>query len=362
MRCKRADGTYYGTSGTCRKGKLAPKEVEPAPKPKKGKKLSLSPEKMKAGMEALKDLTSDKVSKGRVRKLKKAGLSDEEAMSVSLWLDTYNYTMINRSILDKDFREANPEAEIAAHYAESGIKKLKSYNTSDSYFRGKKKLLQGKDEPLVRGLVIPQGKLDDFLKDYKEGGTHTSNTFFSTTDLSKEHPLVAVSNVKFSIKSDKTGKGQGKALDMFHEGMDYFEGEVMFPPGSNFRVNKVTESYREEPPKRGFEEQFKGVPNTVFNGGKKPRLGGGLKSARASKREESLEKLKGSLNYEALEDTKLRLSELKGKSSGFSAEDKRFLASLGIKPGDRESAKQVYSALSSLPSRIKEVLIEMEEG
>lgn len=86
-------------------------------------------------------------------------------------------------------------------------------------------------------------KIDDpeaFAAKYKEGGEVTEDGMFGTSILSanKMAPFSAGANVTYDIKPKLDGTGKGHYVD--HLKRKAHEGEILYEPGTKFKVTKVT--------------------------------------------------------------------------------------------------------------------------
>jgi hypothetical protein len=172
----------------------------------------------------------------KIRRLKKAGLEEMEAHGVAAWID-HSYKPINQEIYAPT---GDKYGEGAGVRAAQGIHKLPSYKHSEMVKEGNKAgsslLPEGE---LRRGVKIPD--LDAFLKPYEEAAgkpEFKEPTFFATTarqSLGFTDPGRA--NVLYVIKAKSDGTGQGRAVDKYKN--QAFEGEVLYPPYSRFKINRV---------------------------------------------------------------------------------------------------------------------------
>lgn len=177
----------------------------------------------------------------KIEKLKQQGLSDMEAMGVAAWTD-HNYKSINRVIYG-DSNYIDPQRELygksAGFWAAKGLAKLPSYSKSEILkMVNERGLSMIKDGHLARYVNIAEDQMDSFLSPYRDAigkSEFKEPTFFATTALTDSG--FEGQNTQFLIKPRSDGSGQGKLVDPFKN--DTFEGEVLFPPYSRFRVTKI---------------------------------------------------------------------------------------------------------------------------
>ncbi len=99
-------------------------------------------------------------------------------------------------------------------------------------------------EKFRRYMFLPEGSaLNNFLKDHKPGETIEYHSFQSCTVFPKEDatPEIAAFSESANVKYTLTRKEdtQAKAMDKFKN--QAIEGEVLYPPGTKFKVTKVEE-------------------------------------------------------------------------------------------------------------------------
>lgn len=105
-------------------------------------------------------------------------------------------------------------------------------------------------ENFHRYMSLPEGDvLDGFLKEHKPGETIEYHSFQSYTVFKKEDatPNIAQfskgANIKYTLKRKE--QTQAKAVDHFKN--KAVEGEVLFPPGTKFKISKIEEEKFDKP-------------------------------------------------------------------------------------------------------------------
>lgn len=182
----------------------------------------------------------------KVVKLMERGLSEAEARGVASWIGM-EYSEINQAIYaSSSFSDAESRqvAEAKGIRLQQGLAKLNTYDaelmrTEASKQIGGEKILTDDPTVLRRGVKI-DSDMDKFIQPYIDAQgqpEYLEPTFFATT-AKKKHDIANNSNVIFVVKARADGTGQGKMVDEFKTSR--FEGEVLYPAYSRFRVNQVT--------------------------------------------------------------------------------------------------------------------------
>lgn len=108
---------------------------------------------------------------------------------------------------------------------------------------------------LTRWTKVDPSDMNDFLAPYQrslETGTpHTEGYLFATTHYQKDSDLPFFSKgatVKYKVKY-KEGGTEGRLVDKFKASA--YEGEVLFPPFTQFQVTRII-----EPSSKGKKRQY----------------------------------------------------------------------------------------------------------
>jgi hypothetical protein len=113
---------------------------------------------------------------------------------------------------------------------------------------------------LSRTVEIKAKDLKEFLKPFREaaesGKEYIEPTFFATTALKRKFSML--SNVEFIVKPKENGSG--RTVDQYKNTM--FEGEVLYPPFSKFKVTKIEE---EDLPSREEIKEGDKFPKALFS-------------------------------------------------------------------------------------------------
>lgn len=124
--------------------------------------------------------------------------------------------------------KANIAKIIEDRIAEGKVKYKKSekYNGQDTF---------------NRFMTLPVKGVEAFAEKYKEGEIIAEEVFLATTHLDEKaegmKSFARNANVQYKIKPKLDGTGNGRYVDHFKTKMK--EGELLFPPGTRFKVNKV---------------------------------------------------------------------------------------------------------------------------
>jgi hypothetical protein len=175
-------------------------------------------------------------NQSKIDRLVASGLSREEALGVLTWVGSY-YQPINKSIYggkqDKDDADYGEGAGIRAT---QGLRKMPSY-THDEMQKMAGKMPLNEAGVLKRGIQIDD--VDAFVASYEKaiGKDDFKEPSFFATSASKNTGFLATANVVYEISAKADGTGQGKAVDNLKN--KAFEGEVLYPPYSRFRVTAV---------------------------------------------------------------------------------------------------------------------------
>jgi hypothetical protein len=194
-----------------------------------------------------KELEKDNNSKyyqyDKIDRLMEEGLTEIEAHGVAAWIDN-NYEPINRAIYAPEMLKSDADrdyAEGTGIRALQGLQKLPPYKHEDlkKAADGEELLEEGR---LRRGITVSSDNLANVLKPYQDAigkPEYLEPTFFATSG-NKTIDFVKSANVVIEVKSKSDGTGQGRAIDKFKG--DLFEGEVLYPPFSKFKVTEIKES------------------------------------------------------------------------------------------------------------------------
>jgi hypothetical protein len=125
--------------------------------------------------------------------------------------------------------------------ASNALKKLPNLNTNEINKRFSGYRLQ--DNTLIRHMQISEELLSGFLGQHREGDNITYNSFTSSTVFADDDATPNLerfsryANVKMIIKRLGDKESSGRLVDHFKNRA--VEGEVLFPPGTTFKVEKV---------------------------------------------------------------------------------------------------------------------------
>lgn len=222
--------------------------------------IKLTPEQLSKAKKFYEESFANSDESVHLDKLKADGkLTDDQAKALSLWISGAGYESMSRQQWDKsvgidDSVVANnllasqalhklpsaTDARINQVVKESAFKSANSEET-DSYSkeRGLSRWMQMED---------PSG----FAKRYQDsvGKEITEENFFATTY--RNHPATSTyknygffANVEYKITPNLKGNGQGKIIDQYKESI--YEGEILYPPGSKFKIKAVNPPEKESP-------------------------------------------------------------------------------------------------------------------
>lgn len=187
-------------------------------------------------------------------------LSKEEANGLSAWLGT-NHAVINKLLymtdeqieteMDEYSKEYALTAAIRATQALIKVRKELKYTPDTIYDISLAADEDGLRKPyeFSRTLRIKEAKLKEFLEPYEEAlssesGEIVEKTFFSTT-ASKEK-FIPSASVEYIVQAKDDGSTAGVLVDPLKA--QYFdeENEILFPPLTKFKVEKIERETVEE--------------------------------------------------------------------------------------------------------------------
>jgi hypothetical protein len=230
---------------------LTPIEIAPQ---KRGKNIPVDAAEEKLVTAAGDFLVTNATQKDAVKiaRLEAAGLTQAEAAAIATWIGDGSYkktgetekryALMNKGIYARPIPPPAVQARIDAanELAVKGYEKLPGI-TPDLVAAGAKK--KGEDfdpeAPLQRHVRIDNPQ--EFIKKYKDaiGKEITEETHFATTHLQNLDWIQSEANVAYRVVPKWDGTGRGRYIDGFKNSAS--EGEVMFIPGSKFRVKRVLE-------------------------------------------------------------------------------------------------------------------------
>jgi hypothetical protein len=192
----------------------------------------------------------------KIKKLKKQGMTAEESFALEGYIGgaykgmnevLYNSGAFQNGEMTQN--NLNFQFQMAVNkYAAAGLKKLPpttidDINKLESDFFGSSSYTA--DKPLIRHETIPKAILSSHIEKHRKaienGEPLTKEQFFSTTfkqeglDYFEEG-----ANVEYRIKAKLDGSGSGRLVDEYKN--TAFESEVLYPPMTQFKVTKITES------------------------------------------------------------------------------------------------------------------------
>jgi hypothetical protein len=209
--------------------------------------------------------------KSKIEKLKKGGMSSEESFAIEGYIGGQykgmNEVLYNSGAFQKGEMTQNNlnfQFQMAVNkYAAAGLKKLppttiEEINKLESDFFGSSSYTA--DKPLIRHETIPKSILSSHIEKHRQaiekGEPLTKEQFFSTTFNQKGLDYFAEgSNVEYRIKGKLDGSGSGRLVDAYKN--QAFESEVLYPPMTQFKVTKITES-------KGQPAQTEKVTTTTY--------------------------------------------------------------------------------------------------
>lgn len=181
-------------------------------------------------------------------------LSELEVRALLAWTGN-DYEPINRVLYssDEEFEEMEASdraygvsASILATKAISKVEEKYKYSRENLVRFGESRARTVKsfrdDELLSRALIIKDKDLNNFLKPYREsldnGSNHVEKTFVATTALKQIFDDTATVELLIKAKQQSSAT-KGILADEFKMGTIY-EGEVLFPPFTKFKVTNIS--------------------------------------------------------------------------------------------------------------------------
>lgn len=187
----------------------------------------------------------DKISKIQAQN---PNISTLEAHALAAWLGG-GYTEMSEQIWKKQAGvkfDESPMILAASVLAAKALHKLPKQNVDDWNKRADQWSFQKEKNDLSaqwnRWMKIDEGALDGFLKKYQDAvgkPEYTEGNFMGISHLSPENMKYFSRNasVLYRIKPKLDGTSQGRYVDDFKNSNK--EGEVLYPPGTKFKVNRV---------------------------------------------------------------------------------------------------------------------------
>jgi hypothetical protein len=217
---------------------------------------SISAEEQEIMKGMVTDATPNFYQKSKIEKLKGGGMTSEESFAFEGYIGG-NYRGMNEVIYNSSAfqngewnrNNLNFQQQMAVNkYAAAALAKLPpttidDINKLESDFFGSSSYTA--DKPLIRHETIPKAILSSHIEKHRKaienGEPLTKEQFFSTTFKQKGLDYFAEgSNVEYRIKGRLDGSGSGRLVDAYKN--QAFESEVLYPPMTQFKVTKITES------------------------------------------------------------------------------------------------------------------------
>ena len=168
-------------------------------------------------------------------------------LGLAVWLtddykkiSKYTYKSDESLKLEADYSETFSELAKAAALAVAKLPSATAATMNSKNNGSYPPATEGRMQALNRFAYLSK----DLLAKYKEGSTVTENGMFGTSYLTEQEfsSFAYGDSTHFIVKSKGFGATAGKAMDQFKS--DAFEGEVLFTPGTQFKVTKVIEPVR----------------------------------------------------------------------------------------------------------------------
>jgi hypothetical protein len=290
----------------------------------------------------------------KIDKLKEHGLSEMEAQGVAAWIDG-NFVPMNREIhsptnaeIDKItgdfFKESRAVGESAGAYAAQGLRKLPSYDNAEM-----SRIASEKGQSMIEGgylkryLDLFDHKIDSFLAPYEDAvgkSEFKEPTFLATTAI-EGLEIEEISNIEYVIKPKSDGTGQGRVVDAFKN--EAFEGEVLYPPYSRFKVLEVERIEPEVELTPSFKSLQKDLPSKYSEMGEEELIS------------HFSELVKARFNLYAFFDKHIKQDVV--------IKQKKYIEDLGIHVENEEHARKMADAIIGLFYMVEDgkVRIHMEE-
>jgi ADP-ribosyltransferase exoenzyme len=189
---------------------------------------------------------------------KNAGLSEDESAGLASWLSN-GYRDMGKVLREGKINYDVPGGEAgirgAIKNADSALRKLPPVTVEQLKERG-----QPAGKPLNRFIEVD--KPSEFIQKYKDsiGKDLVETNFFGTstqpgdTETMKMYSTRA--NITYKVNANLSGKGQGRYVDHFKGWPSDYEGEVLYPANSKFRVKRVNDALSKDEAKE-FEKMEK---------------------------------------------------------------------------------------------------------
>lgn len=183
-------------------------------------------------------------------------------MNALLWRDDaalgelINHVKQAEGMSEDDFIKQYAALDYAATNA---LRKLPE--VTNSRIREQYKGFDVEENRLRRHMSIPEGALSTFLDQHKAGETIRYDAFTSTTVFVKDDatPNIAqfskAANIKMIIERKPDGETSGKLVDHFKN--HAVEGEILFPPGTQFAIDEVSTEEIQKPSLYPFSQVTK---------------------------------------------------------------------------------------------------------
>jgi hypothetical protein len=224
----------------------------------------------------------------KVKKMQKLGMTEAEALAVASWTSQEmqfvpgsgyktKYSLMNQAIYAKGSLPADLQAKIEAtnQLAIQGYEKVQSITPKAVAAAAAKKYeVFDPAAPLQKHIEISDNPAA-FVQKYQDaiGGEITEDTHFGTTHLSKLDWVEATSNITYEVTPKWDGTGRGKYIDDFKNGAS--EGEIMFIPGTKFKVKGVLLPNTGTPPTKPDTIADEATLANIQNAVAEAQMGGG---------------------------------------------------------------------------------------
>jgi hypothetical protein len=163
------------------------------------------------------------------------------------------YHEINRVLYDDQYRQTAPEKEVLlAEAARMGFEEMATYPVEEIQAHYAEKGVEYDGKSVYRGMAFSDlNQINDYVSSHQEGDLITYKSFTSTTVESPQSggKLNGGWGVRpVQIKITQADNSRAKWADPYKRSKD--EGELLFPPDSQFKVKKVVIDREERLPDR----------------------------------------------------------------------------------------------------------------
>jgi hypothetical protein len=173
-------------------------------------------------------------------------INRDEAAALANWVG-HDYGLMNKRIYAPDSLTASEKVAILTvdELATQALMKMPRVTAAQA----KKHADEHFDDfdpkkPLERFISVPdpEGFVNTYRKALNSGETHVETSFLATSHSEHNPFKKGEKNIKYEVKGKLNGTGQGRYVDDLKNAI--YEGEILYPPFSKFKVTGIREQFK----------------------------------------------------------------------------------------------------------------------